>query len=182
MDLRNIDRWGVDFGNVLVRNIPISVRREMLQRYPNIGALEDTTEFDTFLLQHSMVLPNAFLGLKRLIEIKGEDRVWIVSRAEGTQRIVNRRLFVVHHFEKITGLPIDHIHFVDKREEKALVCQWLGIQGHIDDRGEVLFHLLGVVPNLIWFSPTINDLLKWSLDLRSTTCRVSGWDEILLKM
>jgi|GEM_PF-2686926 len=182
MDLRGIDRWGVDFGNVLVKNIPMSVRREMLQRYPNIETLEDTTNFDTFLFRHSSVVPNAFFGLKRLVETKGTDHVWIVSRAEGIERVVNRRLFIVHRFEEITGLSADQIHFVDKREEKAPVCERLCIQGHIDDRGEVLFHLVGVVPTLIWFSPTVNDLIRWSLSLSQSTYRVSGWDEILLKM
>ncbi|MBI5421118.1 MAG: hypothetical protein HZA35_02275 [Parcubacteria group bacterium] len=155
---------------------------EMLERYPNIDTLGDTMEFDTFLLQHSAVVPNAFLGLRRLIESKGVDRVWIVSRAEGIERVVNRRLFIAYHFEELTGMPMDHIHFVDKREEKAPVCRRLGIEGHIDDRGEVLFHLLAVVPNLIWFSPTVNGVLRWSYNLSGFTCRVSGWDEILLKM
>jgi len=182
MDLKSVDRWSVDFGNVLVQNIPISVRREMVQQYPNIETLGYTTEFDRFLLQHSSVVPNAFFGLKRLTEIRGADQVWIVSRAEGIERVVNRRLFIAHRFEEITGLSIDHIHFVDKREEKAHVCKRLGIQGHIDDRGEVLSHLVGVVPNLIWFSPTASDLFKWSLRLSGSTCRVSGWNEILLKM
>ncbi len=175
MDPSEVKRWGVDFGNVLVKNIPHNIRGKVA----DLLAAQNFSDLDDLLRKNSALVPDAIEGLKTLVTHYGPHNVWIVSRAAGFERTINRRLLTLHRFEEHTGLLEDHIIFVDRREEKAGVCLKLGIQGHIDDRGEVLSHLVGAVPLPVWFAPTANDIRRWSSHISPYVLQVNGWSELL---
>ncbi|KKU51164.1 MAG: hypothetical protein UX72_C0025G0022, partial [Parcubacteria group bacterium GW2011_GWA2_47_10] len=175
-----VPRWSVDFGNVLVQNISRENRGEIMELWLDMKDENDTARLDEFLFECSSTIPNAILGLKTLVRMNGPENVWMVSRASGIERLVNRRLFKVHRFAGLTGFTPEQIVFVDLFSEKAEVCRALGIAGHIDDRGEVHFHLRGVVPNLIWFSPSKTDMARWTEPLGESVVQVLGWNDLLL--
>ena len=68
-----------------------------------------------------------------------------------------------------TGLSRDQVHFCRKRQDKAPICRQLGITHFIDDRVDVLSHMVGIVPNLFLFGeqstgshpPWAEALLDW---------------------
>lgn len=182
MNIKEASKWGVDFGNVLIQNLDQEARKQVSALFScgrMCHPIDRVDELDVILVAHSCMVSGALEGLKTLIERRGAEHVWIVSCAKELERFVNRRLIAVHKIREVTGLREDHIFFVDKREGKAGICRNLGIEAHIDDRGEVLSHLVNIVPNLIWFSPTERDVREWSTVLPTTTLRVNGWDELI---
>ena len=86
----DVTKWGVDFGNVLVRNISPEGRKELIASYTR-----DPATLDALLMRHPSLVPNAVPGLKRLVDLRGTNNVAIVSRAKGIERIINRRLFAL---------------------------------------------------------------------------------------
>ena len=162
-----------------MQNIPREKRRNISSLCSRMCDEYDSQNLDKFLLDNSFLVPNAILGLKTLITMNGSENVFIVSRASNVERLVNRRLFVIHNFYEMTGLLPMNIFFVDLCAEKAEVCRRLSVQGHIDDRGEVHYNLRGVVPNLVWFSPSKGDVSRWTQELSPHVIRVSGWRDLI---
>lgn len=179
MKISKVRRWSVDFGNVLVENIAPEKRQKIYLLWEEMKLKHDTEELDKFLIVNSLLVPNALTGLQTLISHKGPENIFIVSRASGIERLINYRIFTCHRFAALTGFLPEHIYFVDTFKEKVEVCHSLNIEGHIDDRGEVLLHMRGVIPCLIWFSPSQRDISRWSQELQDKTMRVSGWNDLL---
>jgi hypothetical protein len=97
-------------------------------------------------------MAGSFESLNRLEELFG-GQVWIVSKA-GPRIQANTERWLAHHdFYASTGIPSDHVRFVRRRADKAAVCTKLGITHFVDDRAEVLEHLMGIVPHLYLFGP-----------------------------
>lgn len=179
MKINEVRRWSVDFGNVLVQNIAPEKRQKISLLCQEMKHEYDTEELNKFLIAHSLLVPDAITGLQTLISRKGPENIFIVSRANRIERLVNRRLFANHRLAALTGFWPTHIFFVDTFKEKTEVCRSLDIQGHIDDRGEVLLHMHGVIPCLIWFSPSKKDESRWSHKLQDKTIRANGWNDLL---
>jgi hypothetical protein len=60
-------------------------------------------------------------------------------------------------FWTATGIPPDHIRFCRERRDKAIHCADLAITHFIDDRVDVLTHLVGLVPELFLFGKDWRD-------------------------
>jgi len=178
VDLKSARRWGLDFGNVLVKNIAHDRRPAILPLYKDAMDDKDNLGFlDRYLFENSSVIPGAIEGVRFLIDCHGVENVFVVSRAEGMERFCNTRLFIAHRFFAWTGLRAENVHFVDKRAEKAAVCKALNLEFFVDDRGEVLSHLRGIVPNRIWFNPTVNDQIDWCWSIGGRIVR--NWEELM---
>lgn len=175
MRINQAQRWSVDLGNVLVQNIPKDVRNEIKK----IHESRNFAKLDKFLLLHSLLVPGAQAGLRALIDKAGSENVWIVSRASGMERKVNKRLLAVHRFWALTGLRSKHVHFVDHFAEKADICKQLRVDAHIDDRGEVHAGLQDIVPIKIWFAPSPNDIRRWSDVIWHDVFRAESWTQII---
>lgn len=67
--------------------------------------------------------------------------IHIVSRADSDQEEIIQDWLLNSNFYTITKVMAWNVHFCQKREEKANICQKLGITDFIDDRAEVLMHL-----------------------------------------
>lgn len=179
MSLKSAKRWGLDFGNVLVKNIARDKRSSIPKLYENFQKDSDCLgELDRYLLENSSVVPGATLGVKFLTETHGAENVFIVSRAEGLERFCNMRLLIAHRFFIWTGLKPGNVYFVDRREEKAAVCRSLNLEAFADDRGEVLYHLQDIVPNIVWFNSTTSDYREWFMKIRLIPV-VDGWSELM---
>jgi len=185
---REVRKWGVDLGNVIVKNVSHTARHILNAQLTGIDVpmlregSPELVSLDHVLREWAKPVDDALAGVQRLVQRVGADRVWIVSRCSGLERGVNARILSIFDAYAVTGLLRDHVHFVDRRSEKAGVCAQLGIDGHIDDRGEVLFAVKDVVPCLVWFNPTSADVSCWCAQLPKETYTVYSWNELITRL
>lgn len=183
MQLAQVSRWGVDFGNVIVKNLDRKVRVELTRQLnPQPYKFADRAwlnALDKFLLENSSLVPEAITGLNKLIQKSGKENIWIISKADYLESLINRRLMLVHDLFKKTNLTTLQIRFVTSYQHKTPVCLHLNITGHIDDRGEVLFYMQETTPNLVWFNPAEQDTSLWNGLFTNHPRIVSGWDELI---
>jgi hypothetical protein len=67
-----------------------------------------------------------------------------------------------HRFEELTGVPLKHVRFCRERAEKRDHAVKLGLTHFIDDRSDVLRHMVGVVPQLYLFGFQAGDVPDWA--------------------
>lgn len=145
----NEQRLGVDFGRVI-----------------NDGASHPGGDDTVFLTgghdeaMRTPAMPGAMEVLADLVE-RFDGNVWIVSKCG--ERIQRRTLEWLDHHDLYgrTGVPRGNVRFCRQRPEKALHCRELGITHFIDDRGDVLTHLRGLVPNLYLFGSQVRPIADW---------------------
>jgi len=83
-----------------------------------------------------------------------------------------------HDFFTKTGVKENNVYFVRQRHEKDGVCQKLGITHFIDDRLEVLSHMVESTPNLILFQPDEKEIKEFEKFLPNVTI-AKNWDEVI---
>ena len=139
MSTVEVARLGVDFGRVI----------------NDAGA--DPSADDTSFLSGSeedmLATPQtagAFESLRHLVPLF-DGQVWVISKAGPRVQAKTERWLAHHDFYASTGIGADHIRFVRQRADKAAVCRELGITHFVDDRADVLEHLVGVVTHLYLF-------------------------------
>jgi hypothetical protein len=119
---------GIDIGGVLIR--------------PALDS-GDTSFFSSGYLETPMV-DGAFDAVARLNRAFFPGRVHLVSKAKsGTARKTVEWL-AHHRFHETTGVPLERVHFCERREDKAIIAKRLTLSAFIDDRLDVLQHLSGV--------------------------------------
>jgi hypothetical protein len=119
---------GVDVGGVLI---------------DRVGEDSDTSFFGDRPLETPAV-PRAVETLSALAAGPFAFRVHLVSKA-GPKISARTRAWLEHtDFAAATGIPVEHVHFVRRRADKAPVCRRLGVTHFVDDRISVLTHLTTV--------------------------------------
>jgi hypothetical protein len=119
---------GIDIGGVIIR--------------PAIAS-GDTSFFSSGYLETPMV-DGAFDAVAQLNREAFRDGVFLVSKARsGTARKTVEWL-AHHRFHEITGVPLERVHFCERREDKAIIAKRLNLGAFIDDRVDVLQHLQAV--------------------------------------
>jgi hypothetical protein len=116
----------------------------------------DDTSFwgDNYLA--TPAVPGAFVALRRLIEGKFGDNVFIVSKSgEYTEK--RAREWLEHHaFFDRSGVRRDNVVFCRRREEKAGIARGLGLTHFVDDRLDILVSLEDVTHRYL-FGPTTGE-------------------------
>jgi hypothetical protein len=170
MKVTEVERWGVDIGNVLLWNVPENLRI----------ALETDEMSVEDMVEHLEEVPGAMQGLQFLIDRVGAERVWIISKASALQEAVSR-LALKSKFPLATNLGFDlsHLRFCLEKIDKAPILQELGIQGHIDDRGEVIASIQSFVPCPLWLHPEDWDYELWRDRVTHRAVLVQTWQQIL---
>lgn len=122
-----------------------------------IGAADSTGSADTSFLTGSEqaalstpASPGAFEAIAELTRAF-EGRVWLVSKCGPRIQELTRRWLASWSFYERTGVRQDRVRFCLKRPEKREHCAAIGATHFIDDRLDVLEHLVGLVPRLYWF-------------------------------
>lgn len=169
MKLHEVKSWGVDVGNVLFANIPIPIRDSLIAKKAK------PEEY----LKHYHLIPDALLGLRMLTQRVGPDNVWIISKAAKEQIALTRLAFDKFRIHPVTGLKKDQVLFCPERKDKRVIIKALELEGHIDDRGEVIDSIQTVIKNPIWFNPTPEDSLKWIPYIKYHVRVVSSWQQIM---
>lgn len=132
-------RLGVDIGRVIFGTA-------------DIGGDADTT-FLSGGEAEAMATPAApgvFDALARLTEAF-EGQVWLVSKCGPRIQARSRRWLHHHRFFDRTGIKEEHLRFCRERHEKRQHAEELGLGFFVDDRTDVLRHLVGLVPRLYLF-------------------------------
>lgn len=132
-------RIGVDIGRVIINGD---------------GNSPDTSFFgqsETEALRTPAV-PGAFAAVAELVR-RFEGRVYLVSKC-GPKIQARSLAWLDHHdFWATTGLDRSQVRFCRERRDKAVHAVELGLTHFVDDRFDVLGHLVGHVDRLYLFGP-----------------------------
>lgn len=113
---------------------------------------------------------------------KFKDRVHVVTRYNSTYgpgRVIEW-LENKDFFDK-TGIPMERYHPCAERHEKAPICVELGITHFVDDRAEVLSHMIDKVQNIYLFKSPDGDREEFALILPKLH-KVETWPELLFEL
>lgn len=161
-----VKRWGVDIGNVLVKNFNHKVTDVSQVTWENIK-------------ENGELVPDAIQGLKLLIDKVGADNVWIVSKVSPIQQMISELILKELQICEQTGMRPEQIRFCLERKDKAPIIKELQLEGHIDDRGEVIESLQSFLPCPIWFNPSDKDYLEWDDYISQKILMVPNWQGII---
>jgi len=164
---RSVEKIGYDIGGVIMGG------RNAIQ----VDG-EDTSFFSDGYLE-TPAAEGAFEAIARLTSRRfGPQGSYMVSKCGKNTQRKSLEWFAHNRFYDRTGIEPDKVHFCRKRHEKALICRDLGITVFIDDRLEVLGHMVGIVPTLLLFKPDPEEVAKFPR-LQSAVTVVSSWDEVV---
>lgn len=118
---------GIDIGGVLVDRV----------------AEGDDTSFFGNRPMDTPAVPGSREAVAHLVELF-EHRVHIVSKAGSTIAGLSRKWLAVQGLVGAHAIDPANLHFVRKRPDKHPICQRLAITHFVDDRVDVLDHLVTV--------------------------------------
>lgn len=98
-----------------------------------------------------LVLPDAIMSIRLLIDKYGTDSIFIISKAKDKWVTANREMLDKEEFYNKTGFDIKNLYFVDEYEDKKTMCDKLKIDYMIDDSIKVIRFLLNTTTTPIWF-------------------------------
>lgn len=154
---------GLDFGGVILdfiryNNTDLSFKSENYLNTPEVERAIDS--------------------IRKLNQSKFKGNIYLVSKhgPEGPKRILEW----IHHknFFNVTGIPEDHFYPCAERHEKEGIVRKLGVTHFVDDRAEVLEHMIGTVPNLYLFQNLAENKEEFAHTHDKMTF-VESWDELL---
>lgn len=153
---------GVDIGNVIINHRLSDPKDTTLheERYSTIPATE-----------------GAFEALKKLTG-HFDGQVYLISKCTewAQQKILS--WLIDNHFYEQTGINPGNVFFVRERHEKDAVCRKLHITHFIDDRLEVLSHMITSTPHLFLFQPDHKEVEEFKDFLPQVTV-VNSWQDVL---
>lgn len=130
-------RIGVDIGRVIIN-----------------GDGADTSFFghDHAEAMRTPAVPGAVSAVAELVR-RFDGRVWLVSKC-GPKIQARSLAWLEHHgFWAKTGVARDNVRFCRERRDKAIHARRLALTHFVDDRFDVLEHLVGLVDHLYLFGP-----------------------------
>lgn len=134
---QRVPRIGIDIGRVIIAG--------------GVGTA-DTAFFghdhDSAMATPSM--PGAFEAVAELVDAF-DRRAWLVSKCGPRIRARSLAWLDHHDFWARTGLPREQVRFCRDRKDKAIHAKRLALTHFIDDRYDVLRHLVGLVDHLYLF-------------------------------
>lgn len=150
---------GVDIGGVIIRR--------------SYG--DDDTSFHVNFLETPEV-PHAIESIYGITNSIFGQNVYLVSKCGPKVEALTREWLNSRDFFQRSSIPSSNIRFCRKRDEKAHICESLGITHFVDDRLEVLSYL-NSVENLYLFQPQKDEVLRFAQHLDRVHV-VSSWIEL----
>ncbi len=124
-------------------------------------------------------VPGAFDNIKRVVESGRFAKICVVSKVTPLLRFTFVWRLWYLNFWKYTGVPRKNLFFCSEHEDKAEICEQLGITHFVDDRLRVL-DCLKTVNNRYALNPDLSgrQLRKYADAAREATI-VDSWQELL---
>jgi len=153
---------GVDIGNVIINHRLVDPNDKTLheERYSTIPSVE-----------------GSFEALKKLNNYFN-GQVYLISKCTEWAQEKILIWFKDNNFYTRTGISPENVYFVRERHEKDVLCRKLRITHFIDDRLEVLSHMIESTPKLYLFQPEKGETEKFKDFLTKVTI-VNSWSEII---
>lgn len=158
---------GVDIGNVIINHRPIANSNDETwwnEKYSTIPAADDV-----------------WACLEKLKEEKFGDNIFLISKIKEGQELRTLKWLADNNFFERTGIKKENVFFCHKRAEKEAICRAHNVQYFIDDRLEVLSHMIGGVANLYLFQPDPKEVEEFKQFLPKVT-RAESWKEVTEKI
>ena len=153
---------GVDIGNVIINNRSVS------------GVWKNVTEEEYLAFPPT---EGVFDALKKLNE-HFDGNVYLISKCSEWAEDKIIKWLTNHDFYMKTEIDPSHIRFVRERHEKDAVCRVLGVTHFIDDRLEVLSHMVSSTPQLFLFQPNTEEVKLFESFLPSVVV-VENWEQLI---
>ena len=126
-------------------------------------------------------IEDSFEALATLNAGRFRDSVYLVSRYPVEKGPTRVREWLKHQdFYGKTSILEGNLLQLTERQEKTPICQRLGITHFVDDRVEVLRHMVGIVPNLYLFQGLDED--KKAADAFPQIQFFEGWASLLTEL
>jgi hypothetical protein len=155
---------GVDLGNVIIDHLGFGTTNEFVQ----------TGDYNII-----PPVPGVMEALAGLNQASFNGNIFVVYKATDVAEEKILAWMKHHNFYERTGVPSSRIHRTQFRRDKSSLCEKHRATHFIDDRLEVLGHLVGKVRHLYLFRPQREEVLKFKQTLRHIQQVVMSWDEIL---
>ena len=157
---------GIDIGNVIINHRLVDKNDATLyeKHYSTIPPTEDV--FDAIQeLSNRLFHGNIFLISKCTPWAQEKILTWLKD----------------NDFYNRTRVKPENVFFCRERHEKDKICKDNNITYFIDDRLEVLGHMIETVPHLFLYQPDQDEVNEFKQFLSKVT-RVESWAEILEKI
>ncbi len=122
-------------------------------------------------------LRGAIEGLRKLVDSKAFDKIYIISKVDPISEVFSRVNFKVRNFCNKTGISRENIIFCRRYEDKAPLAEKLHITHFVDDHLKVLYYM-NTVNHLYALNPRHRELKKYP-ELVSEVTIVKSWEELL---
>jgi len=154
---------GVDIGNVIIDHRSIVDANDQIWRQENYSKIPPAD--------------NVFSCLKKISDEKFNENIFLFSKVkEGNEKRTLDWLLINDFYNK-TGIKPKNIMFCRERNEKEEICTNNNIKYFIDDRLEVLSHMIGKIPHLYLFQPDLDKVNEFKQFLPDVTV-VQNWEEV----
>lgn len=159
----NKDTLGVDIGGIIIAE-----------------SGKDSEAFsrkETYL--EMPAVEGAFTGLRRLVDERFGDEVYLISKGGRNTTIRTRAWFYHHDFHGKTGVKDDQVYFCKERRDKVELCQRFGVTHFIDDLLEVLGYLYDAgIKNLYLLNPRPDEVKQHEKYLRHVH-PLATWEDVV---
>lgn len=154
---------GVDLGNVIIDHLEFGTTHEFFQ----------SGDYNII-----PPVPGVFDSLFRLNQERFDSNIFVVYNASDVadQKIMS--WLKAHDFLNRTGISPDRMSRTQNGRNKLSVCELYRATHFVDDRLEVLSHLVGKVRNLYLFRPQQKEVDQYQ-DFLPYVQQVIDWDNIV---
>lgn len=153
---------GVDLGNVIIDHVGFGTTPEFVRDhdYNSIPPVQCVLES----LGH---LQERFNG-----------NIFVVYNATDVADLKILSWLKFHSFFERTNIPLERVRRTNKGRNKSLICAEYGATHFIDDRLEVLSHLIGKLRHLYLFRPQQSEIEQYK-QFEEHVQEVKSWDEVV---
>jgi len=157
---------GIDIGNVIINHRLTDKDDKILyeERYSTIPATE-----------------GVFDAVKKLNDEKFRGNIFLISKCTPWAQEKILAWLKDNDFYSKTGVKSENIFFCRERHEKDKICKDNNIAYFIDDRLEVLSHMIETAPHLFLYQPDQAEIDEYRGFLAKVT-RVESWVELVEKI
>lgn len=153
---------GVDLGNVIIDHVGFGTTPEFVS----------CGDYDSI-----PPVPGVLEALGSL-QKRFNGNIFVVYNATDTADLKIISWLKSHAFFEITGITPDRVRRTNKGRNKSLICEEYGATHFIDDRLEVLSHLIGKLQCLYLFRPQQHEVDKYRQFLPYVQ-EVKSWNEVV---